>query len=493
MNLRSRMFLSSMFAALSLVACSDSATPPVGTPDVTSGDSGADAAAEALHDAVDVRDSDIADVVDASGVEVEDLDPEGLDTADTWNMDVESADTGDAIDRGDTTDFVDAIEPDNTADSADEFDTDDATAPADVLSGDVTEPAVCSLDLAVAVLEPGIPLTGVLLDGNSLLSSVCNGGWISPEVVFRADLSAGSWCLDTFGSSFNTTVGVRHDCADDTTEFACNNDYGLPTHPVSQLELTLETSMTVWVTLEGFYEVGEYRLMLQRGACATDEVVCSDGTYVPGIYCDRRNDCAAGVELDLCSVLCLDTYELVPGIECDGIPDCSSGFDELGCPMLCSDGGEYWPEDICNGLAICFDGADERDCPEFICGDGGVVLEGQTCDSELDCRDGSDERDCPGQFLCADASEVLPETWVCDLVGDCSDGSDEAGCVSVTCPEGNEIPVQWICDRIDHCSGGADEASCPPFFCTDGEEIPHEWTCDGLLDCTDGSDEADCR
>ena len=102
--------------------------------------------------------------------------------------------------------------------------------------------------------------------GTSEHSGSCSGG-AGPEEVWGFRLtSAGTVCLDTFGSTFDTQLHVRTDCEEAGTEVVCNDDTG---SLQSQVEIDAAGLTTYYVFVDGFgsSSAGDYTLTLTFGAC----------------------------------------------------------------------------------------------------------------------------------------------------------------------------------------------------------------------------------
>ena len=514
MNFRTLMMVSALLAAASLTACGDSVEPDV-TADIGGTDGGSDAAGDTNTDAGVDPDAGVPDAGDTSGPDAEDP-----DTGDTSEPDVEDSDAGDdTTDPGDVTDAGD-----DTTDPGDVTDAGDTTDPGDVTdAGDTTDPGdttgdtggdtggdttgdtggdtggtiVCTAYTPVATLVPETPYTGTLEAGASETSATCGSNGRGPDDMFVIELTAGTWCADALGSNYDTVLHARTQCDSIDSQLACNDDRVGSELLTSEIEFTLDADTTVYLFIDGWAATtgGDYRLNVRPGACVEEEVLCSDGSYAPGEYCNPINSCGEGFEVAECTVFCRDTFESTPGIECDGVADCGDGSDEEDCPFICADGTDtYFDFDICDGDADCTDGTDEADCPEFTCGDGGIIVEGQVCDGDIDCLDATDELECEDYFVCADLTDAISAGFRCDSDEDCADGSDELDCPTFTCGDGGTVLETEVCDITIDCTDGSDEATCEGrFLCANlSRTVPASFICDGDNDCGDLSDETDC-
>lgn len=131
---------------------------------------------------------------------------------------------------------------------------------------------------------------------------------------------------------------------------------------------------------------------------------CDDGGLVgPERVCDGSRQCMGGEDEAGCDfdLVCADGSR-VPGARCDGGWNCPDGSDEAGCPSpitICGDGsGSYYPSDRCDGYPRCLDREDERGCPTHVCADGVAIThraeQSPVCNGYAQCRDGSDETGC---------------------------------------------------------------------------------------------------
>ena len=96
----------------------------------------------------------------------------------------------------------------------------------------------------------------------------CGGGAGSSEVVYAFRLAAaGTVCLSTEGSRFDTVLHVRTTCADADSEAACNDDGGPGT--TSQMDFDAAAQTTYFVFVDGFGggSSGDYVFSITLGAC----------------------------------------------------------------------------------------------------------------------------------------------------------------------------------------------------------------------------------
>ena len=184
-------------------------------------------------------------------------------------------------------------------------------------------------------------------------------------------------------------------------------------------------------TLSGLYAPNEcYEHCLASASCEQlEEGLCRTMLELL-IACDEQ-----------CAFRCDDGGLLGPERVCDGAMQCMGGEDEADChfDLVCRDGTRV-PGAGCDGGWNCSDGSDEAGCPSssgyFACADGGGMLyEWQRCDGTPTCGDGSDEAGCPswicesGQRLTYREREASPR---CNSYPQCADGSDERGCAMWT-------------------------------------------------------------
>jgi hypothetical protein len=155
-------------------------------------------------------------------------------------------------------------------------------------------------------------------------------------------------------------------------------------------------------------ETGLCRTMLELLVACDERCAfrCDDGSLVgPDRLCDGVRQCMEGEDERDCEfdLVCNDGSR-VPGARCDGGWNCPDGSDEQACPgqtgIACGDGsGFYYDWYRCDGYSTCANGADEAGCPSFDCSDGSTVTyrndaSDPRCNGYMQCRDGSDETDC---------------------------------------------------------------------------------------------------
>ena len=152
----------------------------------------------------------------------------------------------------------------------------------------------------------------------------CGGGGAEDVYVASFD-AAGTVCISTAGSAYDTLLYVRTECADGDSEVACNDDaVGLQ----AQVEIDVEAATDYFIFIDGFAGGGDYTLIVADGACPAecfddaqcDDAICNEGVCV---------ECVEDAQCDVEGEICLDNACQVP-------PECGNGEVENG--EDCDDG-----------------------------------------------------------------------------------------------------------------------------------------------------------
>lgn len=276
----------------------------------------------------------------------------------------------------------------------------------------------------------------------------------APEVafLFTLDRPVASLRLSTAGSAFDTLLSVRRDCADETTELACDDDAEAHA-PARTSEVTLLDPAPghYAIILDGFLEErGPYVLTIR--AALPPGAPCPEADAPPALTCPDGHLCREGA----CAVAaCADGLDNDEDgrVDWPADPGCAApeSDDEVdpASPPACADGLDNdgdglvdWPEDPHCAAAsddqeqappACADGVDND-------GDGRVDLADSGCDGPEDedeytreaCRDGrdndgDDRRDYPEDPGCAspldeDEADPTPPPECADGVDNDEDG-----------------------------------------------------------------------
>lgn len=121
-----------------------------------------------------------------------------------------------------------------------------------------------SVDLAVALtdlaaldrmcrraplLRPGRTVNATTAGGSDDFQATCAAGARSNDKVYRIRLTRRSQVRVTMSSDYDGALHLRRDCADPSTELACNDDHNDNRH--SQIEATLDRG-TYYLVVDGF-------------------------------------------------------------------------------------------------------------------------------------------------------------------------------------------------------------------------------------------------
>ena len=143
-----------------------------------------------------------------------------------------------------------------------------------------------------------------------------------PEVVFAfATEAAGTVCVDTQGSAFDTVLTVRRDpCEDAASEIACNDDRGDDFDTTSQVDFEAMAGMTYFIVVDTFAgESGEVRLTVTDGPCAP----------APGVeICDNTQDDDGDGDTDCADEDCANDPACQDPDICVGVDPIALGLTE---------------------------------------------------------------------------------------------------------------------------------------------------------------------
>jgi Cys-rich repeat protein len=191
----------------------------------------------------------------------------------------------------------------------------------------VAENGTCEAPFVVAAFGDTPGTTA----GADVHTASCGFGATGPEDVYAFAVNvAGTLCLSTAGSAFDTVLHVRSgDCLDDAQEVACNDDVAVG-NTSSELELVVEPDVAYYVFVDGYNRAaGNYTLSITDGPCGAGPAacvadadcaageVCVDGACQPAAECVADADCAAGEA-------CVDGA-CQPAAECVADADCAAG------------------------------------------------------------------------------------------------------------------------------------------------------------------------
>ncbi|MCA9539179.1 MAG: lamin tail domain-containing protein, partial [Myxococcales bacterium] len=164
-----------------------------------------------------------------------------------------------------------------------------------------------------------------------------------PEVVYALTLeAAGTYCLNTRGSAFDTVLYVRGECGAPGTQLACRNDNPGINGAGGQaaLDLTLDAPGTVFVFVDGYSGLadrineGDYTLSVTEGICRPPPE-CAPETEVDDCGAEQR--CFEGQ-----CVRCIEDPDCPPTDRCvaNRCTDCTFDAD-------CAEGLRCTPDHVC--------------------------------------------------------------------------------------------------------------------------------------------------
>lgn len=324
--------------------------------------------------------------------------------------------------------------------------------------------------------------TGTTTGGMDRYDGGSCGSAGAPDVWFTWTApAAGSYAIDTNGSSFDTTLAVLTSCSG--TSLACDDDGG--TGVTSEAHVTLAAHQTVVIIVDGLGsgEEGSYTLGIRTYVPEN----CTNGTDDDG---DGAVDCADYADCDT-NAACTET-----GAECSDTID-NDGDGDVDCLDFDCDGDPACTETACDDGADN-DGDGTTDCADYDC-----TYTFPGCDESMHCDDGVDN-DVDGIRDCAD-SDCTYTFPACDESMHCADGIDNDGDIDVDCAD-YSCNTDPACVEAGHCgdhadNDGDDEIDCSDTDCaTDAACTTHETNCqngadddnDGWIDCADTDCDAVC-
>ena len=213
----------------------------------------------------------------------------------------------------------------------------DANAPCAV--GELCVGGVClpalpggTCDNPVVIDAAGSYAGSTVEAANASAPVLCGEPGDAGELVYFLDPALGVVCVDSLGSTFDTVVYTRTDCADGGTELGCNDDVEFG---VRHSRLEIDAAAGVYLTMDGYSAAtGEYVLNVNPGRCplapgdcvvredcGVDEV-CVDGTC-RAAQCQLDDDCA-GPQVCVDSVCVNDSC--IDDADCDAADECADDF-----------------------------------------------------------------------------------------------------------------------------------------------------------------------
>ncbi len=316
---------------------------------------------------------------------------------------------------------------------------------ADCGEGEVCIGGACFEDAApLACDAPGEAALGGwdgFTAGDSVTQGSC-GGANGPEDVYSIQFEeAGSYCVNTRGSGYDTLLHVRTICDDPDSEVACNDDnFGINPDDSLRAAVTIDVEdieTTYYIYVDGFgANGGAYHLEISAGACQPppecgDDLPCPEGDSCvegqcvdcvddagceEGLHCDEDNECAVCVLDDHCE----EGEACVDG-DCDEPPEC---VDDEGCGD-----GELCVDNVCvPDLPATCDEPREGDFGSFLGFTDGV---GESAGS---CGGGAASPEATWLFDFAEDGEVCFDTrgsgydTVLYIRSECANGDSEVQC-----------------------------------------------------------------
>ena len=195
--------------------------------------------------------------------------------------------------------------------------------------------------------------------GRSRMSGTCGGSGGPEQAWSFTARRAGAYCVDTFGSGFDTVLYARNTCETSSSQIACDDDTD---GPQSQLELTLAIGQRITLFVDAYSSsptITGYGLNIFEGTCneAYPEI-CDDGTDNDGDFDTDcyDDDCA---DAPNCQEICDDDIDNDRDFRWDcNDPDCEG--DPACTELVCDDGvdndDDFWTDcadDDCDDDPAC--------------------------------------------------------------------------------------------------------------------------------------------
>ena len=321
--------------------------------------------------------------------------------------------------------------------------------------------------------------------GRSRMSGTCGGSGGPEQAWSFTARRAGAYCVDTFGSGFDTVLYARNTCETSSTQFACDDDTD---GPQSQLELTLAIGQRITLFVDAYSSspaITGYGLNIFEGTCAEAyPEICDDGTDNDGDFDTDcyDDDCA---DAPNCQEICDDDIDNDRDFRWDcNDPDCEG--DPACNELVCDDGvdndDDFWTDcadDDCD---------DDPACQPFTCatplsysGFGTLSGDASNGDTTLNGTCGGNGREAviawtptASGTVCIDTQGSTYDT-VLYARSTCTSSSSQLACnddapgisprseIAFDATAG--VPVYVVVDAYSFSSGGAFEVNFRPGDC----------------------------
>lgn len=134
-----------------------------------------------------------------------------------------------------------------------------------------------------ATLTPGQPVAGTTSGAPDYFQAACAGQARSGDRVYALDVAQRSRLRVRMQSTYDGAIYVRRQCADPSTEIACNDDYRDTRH--SLLTTTVDAGR-YYVYADGYASGsnGDYSLLAELGPASGGPAVTADSCASPGAH-----------------------------------------------------------------------------------------------------------------------------------------------------------------------------------------------------------------